>query len=597
MRWLCTLIIFSSIFAQNNDELLQALRRTHDEQKLQQPYSIAILYKIFDMPYTQVQQHIFQAQLEDAISQQYKNNYQSQFYNTALTKRIIHAQSAKDIPPKMRQAIKQEYIVAVEVYGYEHSATLRAFCNTTNTFSPVIHCSFVTHRDLVKKINNILPQIFGLQGALVAYEKELYLFLRGNQSFAKEILDDQEHTFHLFRDNVRVADTYLRSGELFAVHTYLCSKVDVLGAYKPQGFESAQKIYFTGGVQKIQLVDHQGQPQEGFSIFTSYEGFDDDQENYRGTTNISGLFELEDTQKAPIFLTIMKNINKVNFPIVRKHIIVENQKPPLKLVAQTLEEIQSMGKQQLSQRQLTRIKNEVVQRILQAKNYLQSADFEKAIISLEYAKKLTKKMNKEPSLKSALAKLESVYQAALKQKKDNNDKRECIELLKQTDEKMNAFLYREALELAKKAQSLWPFPEEQNQGYQEIVKRIKKIEVLLLQENTRFGKARMLLGKEMFAFTTDNITTTKIENIEEAVKMLNAAEKHREIYNDRYILLKSRTFLDKLAAELMQIADYHLQKYKSEENTDARREAYKNYEKYYNNSKKIDGILRELQKI
>ncbi|BBM83677.1 hypothetical protein [Candidatus Uabimicrobium amorphum] len=597
MRWLCTLIILTSIFAQKNDELLQAFHRAYDAQTLQKPYSTAILYKIFDMPYHEVQQHIFQTQLENAISQKYKNNYSSQYYNTTLTKKILRAQSAKDIPSKMRQAIKQEYILAVEVYGYERSAILRTFCNTTNTFSPIVKLSFVTHSDLVKKINDIMPQIFGLQGMLVAHNKELYLFFRGGAPFTKSILDKGDHTFYLFRNNVRIADTYVRSGELLSLSTYIYSKVDVLGAYKPRGFETAQKIYFTGGVQKIQLVDHQGQPQEGFSIFTSYEGFDDDQENYRGTTDISGRFELQDTQKAPIFLTIMKNINKVNFPIVRKHIIVENQKSPLKLVAQTLEEIQAMGKQQLSQRQLTRVKNEVVQRILQAKSYMKSADLEKAIISLEYAKNLTKKMKKEPSLKSALAKLENVYQAALRQKKANRNKKQCIALLKQTDEKVNEFQYTEALELAKKAQKLWPFPEEKNQGYQEIVKRIKKIEVLLLQENTRFGKARILLSRTVFTFNAQNITETKIEDIIQAVKILNEQEKHREIYNDRYVLLKSRSFLDKLAGELMEIANYHLQKYKSEENTNARREAYKNYEKHYNNSKKIDAILRELQKI
>ncbi|WP_372368726.1 hypothetical protein [Candidatus Uabimicrobium sp. HlEnr_7] len=597
MKWLCVVMSLTFTFAQiQNEEVLQLLGEQNSEQ-FHKPYPLAILYQLVDMPYHQVYERVLRAQFEDRLSNNYENFYNAKYYHTALTKRIIEASSVKDIPKKMLSTLKQEHFLAIEIHGYDRYFVMRAFCPKTRTFSPIVRRSFNSNETLAKDICSIIPQIFGIEGIVVKKEEEHYLFLRGNNTTMRSILKSGGHTFYLYRQNARIVNTYAQIGELLSVGTFVYSKIDVLGDYKLRGFETAQKIYFTGGFQKIKLINHEEQSQEAFSIFTSYEGFSDNSKNYRGTTDISGSFKIEDTEKAPIFLMIMKNMNNVNFPIVRRHIIVENNSATLKLVAQTLEEVEAISKRKLSQRQLLQIKNEVVQRILQAKNYMKLNDFEKAIISLEYAKKLTQKMNKEPSLQNALTKLENVYQQALKQKKMNRNKKEAIALLKKTDKKVSNFFYKEALELAKKAQRLWPFANDENKGYQEILKRLKKIEILLLQENTSFGEARLLLSKTLFSFNSDNITIRNIETIHGAVKILNTPQKHQEIYNDRYILTAARSFLDKLASDLITIANFHLEKYKNNENTNERREAYKNYEKYYNSSKKIDVILSELQKI
>jgi tetratricopeptide (TPR) repeat protein len=362
------------------------------------------------------------------------------------------------------------------------------------------------------------------------------------------------------------------------------------------------QVFFSGGAQKFRLVDLNGKPQSGFSIFASYDTFSTDQECYQATTDLSAEFSLQDSQKKPLFVSIAQNVEGVNFAFARKIVVVEEGKEvvdiPVTGLAEAQKEAQKILPQRLEQKRLSEIQRTIRMRLEQAREHMKKYELNEATLAIRLAKESLKELGAAPNvdeLRQALQNIEQVYQEALVKKQAQDSYLAAMKLLDEVDGDVGRLQYPKALAKLTRAQEMWPrnfYGEE----YKEVSERQQRIQVLQQQEISSLGKARRVV-RDALTWKVEDVSLARLKELGPHVKILfqqGEMDTDRK-YHDKEVWLRLRVFLDRLSHDFAARAQEYLRQYDQASSALDRRKIYEDHEKCYQCSRLIDDWLQSMK--
>ena len=555
--------------------------------KLNQSYSLVICYAFYDTPDRKRLSYYFTENLREICRVRYPAMLTCKFLeDPEKTQRVLFAADSRGVGAEFFKSVAGNEIgIAAGIYTAEQILKLRCVHLLTGRMGPVLEIPFRYCSDAATITGKNLTKILGWEGFFVESKgADVTFVLRGrttNSNPSRFI--HPGNTFCILRGKRLVAGVYAQVEQISLQGSYLVAHAKALNRFRFDGSEKFVLVYFTGGSQTIRLIDSNGRPQEGFSIFSSYEKFDDSKICYRGTTDISGKFTLVDPEKKPIYLLVSKSIEGENFYFVRTCIVVQNSGVQ-EFIVQTLDEIKA--NQPNSESNYKELRRQISLRLDQAREDILKKELSRAELALKYARKQLNQLpvNQRAAVRPALAKIEAMYIQVQDNKQMGEDRLKAFDWIQKADKEVEDLNYHKAQILLEKAEPIWPKAKDP-EGYEEIIVRLEGVKNLINQEGKPLGMARRYLAEKPFSFNSENISPAETTELEKQVLILLQEGElwDKKIYNDRNRLLKLRTFLDKLSEDLSKKAQFYSNQYKQAEKLELkqREQIHKQHKHYY----------------
>jgi len=575
---------------------------------LQSSYSIYFTYILWDTPEYQSLGHTLQWKLKEALPIGEHRLFHLQCIADAnVADAMQKANSIKDLAPNLPTELqKHDVLVSLTASLVEKQANLRSLNLKSGRFSPKVRIDFSSPQDMIIQIAKIIPSIIGMEAYIFATDptkNTIQVVFRG----PKEDLQTSNFfcpgtAFWVMHENRRVADTWVILGQEMSLDVFYGCQAETLGNQRAQIGQKLVQIYFTGGDQKFRLVNQQNRPQPGFSIFSSYQEFSTEKQDYITTTEASGEFTLSDRECRPLFLVIAKNVEGINFAFFRKMIVVQDQADVQNIVITDAEvaqeEAREITAQRIQQRKTQEVQRQIYARIEQAREHIQKKELPNALIAIKLAQQNLRDLPEEASaqLSRGLKEVEEIYEKAIAQKKANEDYVAGCRLLDEMDQAILNLDYATAKEKLQQIQAIWP-QDFYGKEYAEVVERANRLVVLEKESNTPLGMARRYVMEQVFKLRAENIEYVALQKLYPHLKVLYSQGNMDKTlrYNDLELWLKIRLQLNDLSQQLAQKGQQYLTLYNKAVSVQERTDLFEKHQKCYQCSRTLDEWLKEMR--
>lgn len=594
--------------AQLPPTLEEQLRQATFAPLLEKPYVVKICYAFFDAPDQQMASHYFVRALSDIIQSRLPHTLACEFQHDAeIADQIWCARQPQDIKPAMFQQARQlDWLVAMQVSLSDRTIHLRTLHLETGRLGPKINRPFQYTREVASGVLAVLPTLLEWEGYLVeAADTKATVAMRGAGEELSSLGNfTAGRAFWVFQGKKRWRDCLWQIEKTWMVGDRLVASGSYCGSNAAQPGLRLMQACFTGGSQGFRLIDNDGQPLSGFSIFASYDNFTTEQENYRTTTDVSGEFTLQDQQKKPLFLTIARNVEGINFAFARKMLVLEDGKGPADItvtgVAEAQREAERLLPNRLEQKKIEEVQRTIRMRIEQTKEHLGKQQFNEAMFAIRLAQQSLKEIEKTSDvddLRRALQVAEQNYQELFARKQAQENYLAASKLLEEADSDVIKLAYEDANAKVLRAREMWPARFYQ-QEFEEVTNRLERLKILIQQKESPLGQARRYIVEKAMAWKSEDITAQKLLEFDPHIRLFFAQGDmdSNKKYSDLEVWLQLRLLLDRLAHELSAKAQEYLQQYHQITSTQERQKIYEEHEKYYQCTQRIDGWLQNLNR-
>jgi hypothetical protein len=588
--------------------LEERLRSAEFAPLLDKPYSIEVYYAFFDAPDQTMISRYFVHMLRDLLEARLPHLVVCEFQqNSEVSDHLWRVRSSREVNPALFQDSRQkDWLLSIVVSLADRSLQLRTLHTETGRLGPRVNKSFERSNDVAQEIVAMLPALVGWEGYVIEASDngKATVALRG---FAEELNSLGNLTagraFWIFQGKKRWRECLWQIEKTWLAGDRLVASGNYCGSNAAQPGLKVMQAYFTGGSQQFRLVDSDGKPLSGFSLFASYDAFTTEQSNYQATTDLSGEFTLQDQQKKPIFLTIARNVKGINFAFARKMLILEEGKETVEITVSGVAEAQKESEKDLPQR-LQQKKTEEIQgivrlRLEQAREHLGKQQFSEALFAIRLAQQSLLEVGSAPNtdeLRRALKVAEQTYQEMFTRKQAQENYLASMKLLDEADSDVGKLAYAEADAKVTRARELWP-----QRFYQEelveVTSRAERLRVLLQEQTTPLGKARRYIVEKALNWKSEEVTAQKVAEFDPHIRLFLAKgdmDKEKK-YNDLEVWQPLLLLLGKLAEELHDKEKEYLQKYHQATTAPERQKIYEEHEKYHQCRCKIDDWLQILK--
>ena len=574
------------------------------KQRFHRPYRLVIHYCFLDTPNYRMFSHYFQTKITDLLPIGQEQLLQCDFrLSIAETQKLLAVEKLTSDFCRSHQGYEQALAITISLA--EKQIKIRRVGLTTGRLSAILDTDFGYPLESIEVIAKELPRLLELEGYVVevAAKDNITVVFRGNYHAldALKQIKPGAH-FWLYRQDKRIRNCLIGIKKTYRLGDYLAATGEYLGIGQPRVGQKISQVYCPGGVQKFRVVDAQGHPQSGFSVFISYDNFTTHAQNYQCTTDTSGVFTLEDTRHKPLYLVIARNISEVNFAFIRQILVLQpNSSVEDIRIAEwetTADQSWKVIQDHNRSKKIREIQRQVQMRILEAKEYIQKKELGKAIMAIKLAQQQLQKLERkyQGNLMAAIEKMQKVYDYALEQKQAKENYIAACKLLEETDKDVKSIKYRQAQAKLQRADELWPH-KFYAKTYREVSDRKQQLDRLIEELDKPVGKARQFLSTEFFQLSADQIDHRTLDQIYPHLKALfgNGQLKQDVKYNDRELWLRLRIFLNELSEKLASEAQIYLKKFDQARSEKERTTWFQKHQSNYQASRTIDKWLQTMQ--
>ena len=585
-------------------DLAARLASAEWKQRLHRPYRLLINYCFLDTPDYRMLSHYFQSKIADLLPIGTEQLLQCDFRLSMIdTQQLLTAAKLGSDFYQRRQGYEQALAIAISLA--EKQIKIRRIGLITGRMSAVNNTDFVYPLESIEVIARELPRLLELEGHVVkvAAQDDITVVFRGDyhRVDALKQIKPGSH-FWIYRQDKRIRNCLVEIKKTYRLAGYLAATGEYLGIGRPRVGQKLLQVYCPGGKQSFRVVDAQGRPQAGFSVFTSYENFTTHAQNYRCTTDTSGLFTLHDTQRKPLYLVIARNIGEVNFAFIRQILVLQPNSAVGDIRIAEWETTANQSWQIIQDhnrgKKIREIQRQVRMRIFEAKEYIEKKELEKAIMAIKLAQQQLQKLERkhQGNLLAAIEKMQKVYNYALEQKKAKENYVAACKLLEQADRDVKALEYRQAQAKLQRADNLWPH-KYYTKSYSELSERKQQLDRLIEESDKPVGKARRFFSTKFFKLSADQIDRRLLDRI---YPHLQALARHGQLkqnikYNDRELWLRLRIRFNEISEKLASQAQIYLKKFDQARSESERTTWFQKHQSHYQSSRTIDKWLRTMQ--
>lgn len=573
------------------------------------PYTIRIYYKLWDTPEHVRLEKWFQQEWQEYLPVGAGHSFQLEFVTDGeQAEKLLTIHKISELNAEWL-AQQPELVIALTASIADGRAALRTWDTRTQRLSPKVEIQFTTPQLMAQQAVKEMLLLFGFEAQLVRpadtkNERNWVVQFRGSASDLAQLQVAKPGTcFWIFSQRRRLADSLLILQSTHANGTNLDGIMEYKGNQRLLPGMQAIQIYFTGGEQRFRLINQNQKPQAGFSIFASYQDFAMESNHYRGTTDNTGEFTINDPEQKPIFLVIAKNVEDINFAFFRKLLVIQNDMTDVQSIVISdaevaAQEAQEITPQKILQRKQQELQRTISMRLEQAREHIQKQELPSALKAIQLAEQSLVGLpdDQRMSLSRTLKEVEEVYQTALMHRQAKENYTAACQLLEEADTLVTKLDYVEAQARIQRAQELWPM-QFYEQEFAEVQTRSTRLQELIKEAEAPLGQARSYILETGLTLKPEQADTAALNQLYPQLKILysqGVMDKEKQ-YNDVELWLKIKLFLNDLSQQQMKASQEYLSLYQKATSVQQRSDLLQKHQQFHQWSRTIDTWLQEMK--